>query len=587
MRRLIPWVIVGLLGCSSPSRESTASLAPADESPPLTEAADASLPHDFSTAPIRISTLRPGETLLSAPEAFDEFWTPPATIPGTPGNVIWATEARLVFGGETRRILYNSRDTHGAAVGVTAWLGVPRDLHENSPIISWGHGTTGMADDCAPTRKDSVTAIPFLQALLDNGYIVVATDYAYLGTPGPHPYYDASTMAASMVDAAVAAQQFTGSEGPVIFAGYSIGGRGAIFAQDLSRTYAPELNVRGTAALRPGVDGIAEGGTLWRTLRDSPLKGYVVMAFYGVSLAWGDTYYELDDILTPRAIELLPRLDEDCLDSVIEAFAEIPGDQVFKVGIDDPLPTGVEGVAEQVTSLPLLVIAGRSDTSAAPPVIESYFDKACANGQPIELHWLNIGHDLSPDFDEPLFLDWLDSVVADEPGTDSCRTGPIQPRPCRDSEKCFRVGTAEVVEGLVENPFAGVTGLEWNLVHESTHGYACPVYGTPCRENRTEGHISRIWRATIPVDASNVESWVDEVYGRDIDPAWQFRIYDEEPRPGWPCGFYFQFLRYNNWGFATIMPGDVTSEMYVFVTHQNRTTQPPMSDIPWGRYWPC
>jgi hypothetical protein len=580
-------VLASLLGCAGqtatvePTRVPTREAGPSDEEQP-----DPADPGDDWT-PLRTHDIPAGTTILDTPDFIDDFWVPPSPVPGTPGNVIWASTSQVVFGGRAQRIMYHSNDTRGQSIGVTGWLGLPEQVDIDTPIISWGHGTTGMADDCAPTRTTSAPGLPFFQTLLDNGYIVVATDYAYLGTPGDHPYYDAATMAYSMIDAAIAAKQYAGTEGPVVYAGYSIGGRGAIFAQAMSKTYAPELDVIGTAAFRPGVDGIAEGGTLWRTLRDSPYKGYIVMAFYGVSLAWGNKYYELEDILSPKAIEALPLLDRDCLSVILETFADIPGDDVFEIGLEDPLPTGVPGPADQVTTLPLLVVAGRSDTNAAPAVIDSYVAKTCSKGQPVELHWLNMGHDLSPDLDEPLLLEWLDSLLAGSERTNSCEEGPIRPKLCRDSEKCFRIPTAEFLEGSVENPFGNVPGLEWELLGEWNHGYACPTYGETCRSNRTEGHVSQILKATIPMKFSEIEIWLEETYGQFVDPTWKIRLYDEEPRPGPPCGLYFQFLRFNNWGFSNIVPGEGDSTMFVFVTHQNRTTQPPMQDIAWNQYWSC
>jgi len=595
LRSVVSWlmriaVVIGVLtlvGCTgvADSKEAPDSDAAVTTTTSISQSRPSEPGDDW--APSRIDDVGVGKSILTAPELADDFWTPPDPLPGTPGNVIWSSSSRLVFGGDARRVMYHSSDTFGNPVGVTAWLGTPEEFDENTPIVSWGHGTTGMADDCAPTRAESPASEPFFQALLDAGYIVVASDYAYLGTPGHHPYYDAATMAYSMIDAAVAAQQFTGSNGPVIYAGFSIGGRGAIFAQKISQTYAPELDVRGSAAFRPGVDGIAEGGTLWKTLRDSPFKGLVVMAFYGVSLAWGDKYYELSDILTPEAISRLPILESTCLGSVLDAFQSLSGDEVFKIGLDDPLPKGVVGPAEQITDLPLLISGGRLDTIAAPAVIDSYFQEACANGQSIELRWFNLEHGLSTQADEPLFLEWLSDVLDGSPRPNSCETGALRPPLCKDSETCFQIQTAENLEGAVENPFARIPGLNWELLGEWNHAYICPDISIPCRQNRIEGHVSQIWKSEIPVSGPEIESWLDGNYWDHVEPTWQLRLYEKEPRPGWPCGFYFQFLRYNAWGFSTIMPGDTSSTMFVFVTHQNRTTQQPMQEIPWQRLWPC
>ena len=55
--------------------------------------------------------------------------------------------------------------------------------------MAWAHGTTGIADVCAPSwRGNSERDKEYLDAWLKSGFAVVATDYQGLGTPGVHPY---------------------------------------------------------------------------------------------------------------------------------------------------------------------------------------------------------------------------------------------------------------------------------------------------------------------------------------------------------------------------------------------------------------
>ena len=55
------------------------------------------------------------------------------------------------------------------------------------PVISWAHGTSGLGDRCAPSvvgpalpQRDR----PYLANWMRQGYAIVASDYAGLGTPG-------------------------------------------------------------------------------------------------------------------------------------------------------------------------------------------------------------------------------------------------------------------------------------------------------------------------------------------------------------------------------------------------------------------
>lgn len=74
------------------------------------------------------------------------------------------------------------------------------------PVIAWAHGTVGLGDDCTPsalprTPRDD----EYLSHWLAQGYVVVATDYAGLGTPGLMSYLNSVTTAHAVVDSVVAA----------------------------------------------------------------------------------------------------------------------------------------------------------------------------------------------------------------------------------------------------------------------------------------------------------------------------------------------------------------------------------------------
>ena len=64
------------------------------------------------------------------------------------------------------------------------------------PIVVWAHGTTGVADVCAPSKAalaDSTKDL--ISKLLAAGYVVVAPDYEGLGTPGIHPFLNVKSEA--------------------------------------------------------------------------------------------------------------------------------------------------------------------------------------------------------------------------------------------------------------------------------------------------------------------------------------------------------------------------------------------------------
>jgi hypothetical protein len=103
-----------------------------------------------------------GETAgaTTPPPAGDNFYAPPAPLPeGAPGDVIWkralTNEAALPAAGANWLVLYRSTDIDGQPIAVSGTVAVPEGTPPAGgwPVISWTHGTTGIADICAPSRN--------------------------------------------------------------------------------------------------------------------------------------------------------------------------------------------------------------------------------------------------------------------------------------------------------------------------------------------------------------------------------------------------------------------------------------------------
>src|SRR3954466_15989155 len=98
---------------------------------------------------------------LAAPPAGPadlSFYTPPAAkLAGAHGSLIWA---RRVHGGlipsvgRTWLVLYRSVSPKGDTVPVSGLVTLPsrRAPKGGWPVVSWAHGTSGIADACAPSR---------------------------------------------------------------------------------------------------------------------------------------------------------------------------------------------------------------------------------------------------------------------------------------------------------------------------------------------------------------------------------------------------------------------------------------------------
>lgn len=291
------------------------------------------------------STTPPGSFLGQNPAA-GPFYQPPDPLPpGEPGDIIRAQPlAGAPAGSQGWLVLYHSTGLDGQDIAVSGMVFAPTGAAPGTtapgatatpgtaaggggggrPIVSWAHPTTGVADTCAPSvLSDGPALIAGLEAFLAAGFVVAATDYEGLGTPGLHPYLIGESEGRGTLDAARAARNLEGTgAGSTVFAwGHSQGGQAALFAGQLASSYAPELDFKGAAAAAPAGE-LAEVFDLdVNTVDGIALGGWAMNAFYETYKDANPTM-SLDQMLTPAGQEALPGLIELC-DVIPDQYAQI------------------------------------------------------------------------------------------------------------------------------------------------------------------------------------------------------------------------------------------------------------------------
>jgi pimeloyl-ACP methyl ester carboxylesterase len=119
-------------------------------------------------------------------------------------------------------------------------------------VVSWAHGTQGIADHCAPSVSGPYQPERdgrFLDQFLGQGYAVVAADYQGLGSPGDHAYLHVRTSARNAIDLIKAGRHFLGTatlSPRWVSVGHSQGGAAALTAGHLAPSYGPSLQYRGS-----------------------------------------------------------------------------------------------------------------------------------------------------------------------------------------------------------------------------------------------------------------------------------------------------------------------------------------------------
>ena len=150
--------------------------------------------------------------------AGDAFYVPPKPLAkAKPGTIIRSTPIDAPAGARAWKILYHSRAVDGSDIAVSGVVVAPTG---NAPrggrvVVTWAHGNVGSR---RPVRtleasrhrvRRSIRLRPCRvwrshadgSSTPDAGYVVAATDYEGLGTPGLHPFLVGESEGRSVLDA--------------------------------------------------------------------------------------------------------------------------------------------------------------------------------------------------------------------------------------------------------------------------------------------------------------------------------------------------------------------------------------------------
>jgi S-formylglutathione hydrolase FrmB len=362
------------------------------------------------------------------PELFEggDFYDVPDPLPaGEHGDLIRYEPIETAEAGlERYRVMYLSESLPGDPIAVTGTVAVPTDPAPGGgrDVLTVAHGTTGVADECAPSRSED-GGDRLAPLLAGSGYVVANTDYEGLGTPGRHPYLVGASEGRGVLDAARAAAQVPGADvsGRVAIAGYSQGGHGALWAGELAEAWTPELDVVGTFAGAPP----SETGTIFTVARSLPLGGFLYMIIAGYEAAYPD---EADPalLLTPAGVDALGAVDEGCTGQVMASVGAQPAADLVKpdTGTVEPWATlADENDPGQVrSSSPVLIIHSLQDDIVPATFSAAIFERLCAQGQDVERRTYDEGQGHG-DAAGPAFVDglaWIADRFAGEPTTPNC-----------------------------------------------------------------------------------------------------------------------------------------------------------------------
>jgi pimeloyl-ACP methyl ester carboxylesterase len=372
-------------------------------------------------------------------------------------------------GAQAWRIAYISSDVAGRKTIATGTIISPSGPppKEGRPILAWAHGTTGSAQNCGPSQIINPTAalneyflmdgnswtdygIPNGQEFINQGYVVVATDYQGLGGGGKHQYAVAQTNGRDVINSARAASSMkeVGAGKKTILYGWSQGGGAVIAAASLpdyqtaTGTVADNLQYLGFVGLAP--DDIAamlpkiptDEASAKKLMKEFTqanvpnvfLFAHYVMGLWGAQAAFPEL--KLTDMLTEEGAKVADKLSSNkCVHVMSDSLNYAYGDNYKSLIKSEPtnskawLKAFVDGSVKPVKPVaPVIIYWGTKDTAVPPIMHELYQKQMCAMGG-------NIGriqlpgqqtHFTTPGVSAPMYLEWVKDRIAGKPLANAC-----------------------------------------------------------------------------------------------------------------------------------------------------------------------
>jgi pimeloyl-ACP methyl ester carboxylesterase len=361
----------------------------------------------------------------------DAFYDPPADMRHKPGALLRSEplkEVILPAGVRGWRILYATTVDDNTPATALAIVFAPTDSPTGPhPVVAWQHATTGLLQKCMPSLLATTSkGIPERNQIVMAGWVVVATDYSFAEKGGPHPYLIGEGEARAALDSVRAARQISGLtlDHRMVVWGYSQGGHAALWAGIIGPRYAPDLEIRGVAAIAPATN--IEKILDMNVEVDKRFGPYLARSY---SRFYPDITFE--QAVRPEALDaarqivnlcdFLPREDQER----IEALAAMFQGPALATNSNKALQARLEqNTPDRPIQPPVVIAQGLSDNVVPPSATDTYVEERCAAGQQIE-YWTFAGRDhltiIRPGTPlEDLLIKWTMARFANEPEATGC-----------------------------------------------------------------------------------------------------------------------------------------------------------------------
>lgn len=367
--------------------------------------------------------------------ALAPFYEPPSPLPAAPGTLIRTEPLGVDVPGATAlRMLYVSERPDGtpAASGGMIFIPTTPAPEGGRPVVAWAHGTLGMGDACAPSRSGNPLGdtANWLDSMIALGYVVVATDYIGLGTPGPELYLVGEAEARDVVNSVRAARalpEAAAGDRYVVW-GHSQGGHSALWVGHLSEEIAPELTLLGVAAAAPAAELTDIMGAQWDTT-----IGWGIGPEVAVSWPAANPALSPDQVLTFTGERTYRRIADECTSNkslLLELALRKSAGQMFFAGNPVQNVAWADYARKQTPpampgSMPLFIAQGTTDEVVLAWPNAVLQERWCAAGSDLTMLWMGgVGHMQAATTAGPSVTEWVADRFAGKPTSRNCTFPP-------------------------------------------------------------------------------------------------------------------------------------------------------------------
>ncbi|WZH50013.1 Alpha/Beta hydrolase protein [Fusarium acuminatum] len=343
------------------------------------------------------------------------------------------------------RFFYMTEDIDGKPIPATGFVLTPysNPLGKDKPFrtVVWTHGTAGGTRQCAPSNHRALYYEwmgPF--ALVQQGYVVIAPDYAGQGSDIPQGFmYESGALHAGDVSFGLQAVRTVMGDRITkewVVVGHSEGGMTAWrTCEREAKSGKATGGFLGAVALAPALQPIKLIPESFRRAKDGP-AGDVVSIFLLQSISRLYPSIKVEDYVTDIVLSRIALADQGCLVTGAALYSGLTVKELYKNTSWVEHPDFVDwqkrynGAGPHALAAPMLVIQGEADILTYAKYAEEDFDATCKEFPESAAEYKlypDLDHGVAAEASQSDYLPWIRDRFDNVTIAKGCKKGVVTP----------------------------------------------------------------------------------------------------------------------------------------------------------------